>query len=152
MLVKPHLARGLGTPSSGVPPRLGAGHPLERGSASLEGGTPPRARARLDRELNAPSSKALSRSRTSRARRLYTCSPGKSILCTDTRRCSGQRRIHATTCLGITPQHCSADSPPLCGMVSNHFVALYHPLPYGRRTAPSKGRHTTSPRPHGTAP
>jgi hypothetical protein len=26
----------------------------------------------------------------------------------------------------------------LCGMVSNYSVALYHPLPYGRRTEPSK--------------
>jgi hypothetical protein len=26
----------------------------------------------------------------------------------------------------------------LCGVVSNHPVALYHPLPYGRRTTPSK--------------
>jgi hypothetical protein len=32
------------------------------------------------------------------------------------------------------PRHCAA----LCGMVSNHPAALYHPLPYGRRTAPSK--------------
>jgi hypothetical protein len=32
------------------------------------------------------------------------------------------------------PRHCAT----LCSMVSNYPVALYHPLPYGRRTAPSK--------------
>jgi hypothetical protein len=32
------------------------------------------------------------------------------------------------------PRRCAT----LCGMVSNHSVALYHPLPYGQRTAPSK--------------
>jgi hypothetical protein len=26
----------------------------------------------------------------------------------------------------------------LCGMASNSPVTLYHPLPYGRRAAPSK--------------
>jgi hypothetical protein len=59
-------------------------------------------------------------------------------------------------------RNCSADSPPLCNTVwhgSNHPAALYHPLPYGRppppqkRTAePSKGRRTTTLRPHGMAP
>jgi hypothetical protein len=29
-------------------------------------------------------------------------------------------------------------SPPLCDVVSNRPAALYHPLPYGRHTAPSK--------------
>jgi hypothetical protein len=33
-----------------------------------------------------------------------------------------------------TPRRCAT----LCGMVSNHPVALYHPLPYDRRTIPSK--------------
>jgi hypothetical protein len=32
------------------------------------------------------------------------------------------------------PRRCAT----LCGMVSNNPVALCHPLPYGRRTAPSK--------------
>jgi hypothetical protein len=32
------------------------------------------------------------------------------------------------------PHHCVA----LCGMASNNLVALCHPLPYGRRAAPSK--------------
>jgi hypothetical protein len=33
-----------------------------------------------------------------------------------------------------TPRRCAT----LCGMVSNNPVALFHPLPYGRRTTPSK--------------
>jgi hypothetical protein len=33
-----------------------------------------------------------------------------------------------------TPRHCAT----LCGVVSNNPVALCHPLPYGRRAAPSK--------------
>jgi hypothetical protein len=32
------------------------------------------------------------------------------------------------------PRHCAT----LCGVVSNRLAALYHPLPYGRRPAPSK--------------
>jgi hypothetical protein len=32
------------------------------------------------------------------------------------------------------PRHCAT----LCGGVSNRPAALYHPLPYGRRTTPSK--------------
>jgi hypothetical protein len=78
------LARGLDAPSSEVPPRSGAGRPLGRGSA---------------------------RSRTSWAHRLHTFSPDRGISCTDICRCPGQRRIHATTRLGITPRRCSANSP-----------------------------------------
>jgi hypothetical protein len=32
------------------------------------------------------------------------------------------------------PRHCAT----LCGVISKRPAALYHPLPYGRRTAPSK--------------
>jgi hypothetical protein len=55
--------------------------------------------------------------------------------------------MHATTRLGITPQHYSANSPgeaipatvQRCATgLANNLVALCHPLPYGRRTAPSK--------------
>jgi hypothetical protein len=107
----------------------------------LHGGwTPPRARSRLDRELNTPSSEVPPRSRTSRACYLHTCSPDRGIECTDMRRRTGQRRIHATTRLGITPRHCSANRhcATLCGMASDDPVALCHPLLYGRRAAPSK--------------
>jgi hypothetical protein len=33
-----------------------------------------------------------------------------------------------------TPSHCET----LCGVASNRPAALYHPLPYGQRPAPSK--------------
>jgi hypothetical protein len=49
-----------------TPPRSRAEHSFEWDSASLWGWTPPRARSRLDRELSAPSSRFLSRSRASR--------------------------------------------------------------------------------------
>jgi hypothetical protein len=140
-LVKPRLARRPVTPSGEVPPRSEAGRPLERGPASLEGWTPPRARTRLDRELNAPLSKAPPRSRTSRARRLYTCSPagafnaltraGARVKGESTPRRTWESRSGTAP---PTPRRCAT----LCGMVSNHPVVLYHPLPYGRRTAPSR--------------
>jgi hypothetical protein len=41
--VRFRLARGLGTPSSGIPPRSGAGRPLERGLVSIESRALPRA-------------------------------------------------------------------------------------------------------------
>jgi hypothetical protein len=73
--VQLRLARGPVAPSGEVPPRSGAGRPLERDSSSLGGWTAPRARPRLDREPRAPSSEFSSRSRASRARRFHTCSP-----------------------------------------------------------------------------
>jgi hypothetical protein len=99
------FARGARGRTGRTPPRSRAGRPLGRGSASLEGRSPPRMRfrltrgwappragfrlawgldapsseSRLDRELNASSSEFLSRSRTSRARRLPTCSPDRGI-------------------------------------------------------------------------
>jgi hypothetical protein len=42
-LVELGLTRGPVAPSGEVPPRSGAGHPLEQDSASLGGWTPPRA-------------------------------------------------------------------------------------------------------------
>jgi hypothetical protein len=48
------LARGLDAPSSGILPRLGAKHPLERGPVSIESRTPPRVRFRLTRGPHGP--------------------------------------------------------------------------------------------------
>jgi hypothetical protein len=48
------LARGLVAPSGEVPSRSGAGLPLEWGSASLGGWTPPRAGFRLARGSHGP--------------------------------------------------------------------------------------------------
>jgi hypothetical protein len=48
------LVRGLGTPPSGIPPRSGAGRPLERGPVSIESWAPPRADFRLTRGHHGP--------------------------------------------------------------------------------------------------
>jgi hypothetical protein len=79
-------------------------------------------RSRLDRELDAPSSKVPPRSRASRARCLHTCSPDRGIQCTDICRRPGQRRIHATTRLEscpstVPPTPPMGPSPPLCDAV-----------------------------------
>jgi hypothetical protein len=165
-LIKLRFARGLVAPSSEAPPRVGFGLPLERDSALLGCWTPPRARSRLDRELNAPSSEVLPRSRTSRAHLLPTCSPNRGIECTDMRRCTGQRRIHATTRLGITPRHYSANSPgeaipatvrrctawsaTIPRHCATHSRTADAPHPRKRTAEPSKGRRMTTPRPHRT--
>jgi hypothetical protein len=47
--VRLRLARGLDDPSSGIPPRSRAKHPLERGPVSIESRVPPRASFRLAR-------------------------------------------------------------------------------------------------------
>jgi hypothetical protein len=122
----------------------------------------PRARPHLNREPSASSSKFPSRSRASRARRLNTCSPGRGIQCTDICRCPSQRRIHTTTRLGITPRHCSANSPgeaipaTVRRCAAGSGTTLWRYATYSRtadalhprkRTAkPSKGRRTTTPR------
>jgi hypothetical protein len=71
------------------------------------------------------------------------------------RTCSSSEAFNALTSVGIqvkgesTPlrvwESCPGTTPPtprrcatLCGMVSNHPAAMYHPLQYSRRTAPSK--------------
>jgi hypothetical protein len=48
------LARGLDVPSGEVPPRSGAGRPLERGPVSIESQAPPRASFRLARGYHGP--------------------------------------------------------------------------------------------------
>jgi hypothetical protein len=62
-----------------------------------------------------------------------------------THRCSGPREVHTTSTPLRAWESCPATAPPtprhcatLCGMVSNHPGALYPPLPYDRRTTPSK--------------
>jgi hypothetical protein len=52
--VRLRLARGLGTPSSGIPPRSGAGRPLERGPVSIKSRAPPRADFRLAQGYHGP--------------------------------------------------------------------------------------------------
>jgi hypothetical protein len=147
--VKFRLARGSDAPSSGTPPRSGAGRPLARGPVSIESPAPPRASFRLARGHHGPAA---------------------SI------RAPPVGAFNALTSVGVrvkgesTPlralESCPGTAPPtlrrcatLCGMVSNHHVALYHPLSNGRHTTPSKrtakpskGRRTTTPRSRRTAP
>jgi hypothetical protein len=52
--VRFRLARGSVAPSGGIPPRSGAGRPLERGSVSIESRAPPRASLRLARGHHGP--------------------------------------------------------------------------------------------------
>jgi hypothetical protein len=134
--VRFRLARGLDAPSSEAP-----------------------SRSRVERPLD----KFPSRSRASRARRLHTCSPGRGIQCTDICRRPSQRRIHATTRLGITPRHCSANSPgkaipttvQRCAARSatipwrcaTHSRTAGAPHSRKRTAEPSKEKRTTTPRP-----
>jgi hypothetical protein len=52
--VRFRLVRGSVAPSGGIPPRSGAGHPLERGPVSIESRAPPRANLRLTRGYHGP--------------------------------------------------------------------------------------------------
>jgi hypothetical protein len=52
--VRFRLARGSDAPSSGIPPRSGAGRPLERGPVSIESQAPPRASIRPARGHHGP--------------------------------------------------------------------------------------------------
>jgi hypothetical protein len=121
-------------PSGGTPPRSGVGHPLERGPVSIESRAPPRASLRLARGHHGPATS-------------IPAPPAGVFNALTIRRRPGQRRIHATTRLGIAPRHYAANSPGdaipaivqrCAAWPSNNPVALCHPLPYGRRVAPSK--------------
>jgi hypothetical protein len=101
ILVQLRLARGPVGPSGEVPPRSRAG-------------APPRVRFRLARGLDAPSSEAPSRSRAKRPlKRASVFIPAPPVGAFNALTSAGapsQRRIHATTCPGIMPRHCSANS------------------------------------------
>jgi hypothetical protein len=132
--VQIRFARGSDAPSSGAPPRSGGWTPPHaRGPASVEGRAPPRASFRLARgdhrpaaSIPAPPAGAFNALTFAGAKskanpRHYT--PGN----------------HALALLRQLPWrghpcHCAM----LCGVVSKRPAALYHPLPYGWRTAPSK--------------
>jgi hypothetical protein len=122
------------------PPRVGIARGLD---------APPRARPRLDREPNTPSSEFPSRSRASRAAAPIPAPPAGAF--------------NALTPAGVqvkdesTPlrawESCPATAPPsprhcatLCGVVGNRPAALYHhsrtvgaPHPQKRTAEPSKG-------------
>jgi hypothetical protein len=130
------LARGLVTPSSEVPPHSRDGRPLERDYASLGGWTPPLARGPASIESRAPprASFRLARGGHGPVSSIPAPPAGAFNALTST---GESTPLHAWESSGTTPptpRHCAT----VCGMVSNHPAALYHPLLYGRRNAPSE--------------
>jgi hypothetical protein len=126
--VRFRLARGPVARSDEFPSRSRVGRPLGRNPVSIESQMPPRARFRLARGHHGSAA---------------------SIPAPPT----GAFNALTSACVQVngesTPlrawESCPGTAPPiprrcatLCGMVSNYPVALYHPLPYGRRTTPSK--------------
>jgi hypothetical protein len=136
-------------PSGGTPPRSGVGHPLERGHVSIESRAPPRASLRLARGHHGPATS-------------IPAPPAGVFNALTIRRRLGQRRIHATTRLGIAPRHYAANSPgdaipALCNVVrhgqattpwncATHSRTADASHPRKRTAEPSKGRRTTTPR------
>jgi hypothetical protein len=122
-------------PSGETLPRSRVGCPLGRNSASLEGWTPPRAKLRLLEGYAHP------RAGLRLARGLpwarHPTPPTGALNAVTRRGRPGQEQISA---LFRQPssrghlRHCTA----LCDKASVNSVTLCHPLPYGRRTAPSK--------------
>jgi hypothetical protein len=131
--VKFRLARGPVAPSGEVPPRSGDGRPLERGPISIESQVPPRASFRLARGYHGPA--ASIPAPPAGAFNALTFAgvqvKGESV----------PLRAWESRPGNAPPTLLARPSPPcatICSMVSNYPVALYHPLAYGRRTAPSK--------------
>jgi hypothetical protein len=140
--VQLRLACGSVASSSEAPSRSRVGRPLEWDSASLGGWTPPLARGPALIESRAPPRASFCLARGDHEPTASIPAPPAGA-------------FNALTSAGVkvkgesTPlrawESCPGTAPPtlrrcatLCSMVSNHPVALYHPLPYGRRTAPSK--------------
>jgi hypothetical protein len=140
------LARGSVAPSSEVPSRSRVGRPPSGTPLRSEAGRPPRAGPRLDRGPNAPSSEFPPRSRALRAPAPV---PAPSAGAFNALTPAGVQVKGESTPLR-TWESCPATAPPtpvvrpsqpLCDIVRrgrNRPTALYHPLPYGRRAAPSK--------------
>jgi hypothetical protein len=157
---RPRLDREPSAPSSDFPSCSRAGCPLGRGSASLGGWTPPRVRFRLARGLDAPlgrspvsiesqepprASSRLARGHHGPAASICASPAGAFNALTSA---GAQVKGESTplraweSCPGTAPPTPVArPSPPLCDAVrhgQHNPVALCHPLPYGRRAAPSR--------------
>jgi hypothetical protein len=138
--VRFRLTRGSDDPWAGLRLARGLDTLLARGPASVESQAPPRASFRLARGVHRPATSILSPpaeafNALTFAGAMSKANPGHytpgnhapALLC------QLPWRSH--------PRHCAT----LCGVVSNRPAALYHPLPYGRRTAPSNP-HADGPR------
>jgi hypothetical protein len=123
--VRFHLARGLGTPSSGIPPRSGAGRPLERGLVSIESRARPRADFRLARGYHGPTA-SIPIPPTGGFNALTFA--GARVKDESMPRCAWESR--PGTAPPTPPVRPSPHCATLCGMASNNPVALCHPLPY----------------------
>jgi hypothetical protein len=107
---------------------------------------PLRAGSCLDRELNAPSSEVPSRSRTSRARRLHTCSPAGEFnaltyASAQVKDESTPRRTWESRPDTVLPTPPVRPSPPLCDAVRHgqrQSRGTVPPLLYDRCATPSK--------------
>jgi hypothetical protein len=104
-----------------------------RGLASVEGRAPPRASFRLARGVHVPAASIPAPLGGAFNARTFAGAKSKA----NPRHCAPWN--HAPTLLCQLPWrghpcHCAT----LCGVASNHPAALYHPLPYGQHTAPSK--------------
>jgi hypothetical protein len=131
--VQLRLAQGPVAPSSEVLRRSRAGRPLERGPVSIESQAPPRASFRLARGYHGP---AASISAPPVGAFTALTFAGVQVKCESTPLRAWNHALALLRQLPwrSRPHHCAL----LCGGVSNNPVALCHPLPYGRRTAPSE--------------
>jgi hypothetical protein len=123
-------AQGSDAPSSEISPPSGTGGPLARGPVSIESRASPRASLCLARGYHGPAASITAP--PAGALNALTFA-GAQVKGESVPLCAWE------SCLGTAPPTPVArPSPPLCGMVSNNPVALYHPLSYGRCAAPSK--------------
>jgi hypothetical protein len=140
--VRFRLARGTDAPSSGIPPRSGAGCPLERGPVSIESRAPPRASFRLARGHHGPAA--------------YTPAPSagafNELTFADVQVKGESTPLRAWESrpgtAPLTPL--ARPSPPLCNTVrrgQQQPCTADAPHPRKRMAEPSKGRRTTTPRP-----
>jgi hypothetical protein len=132
--VRFRLARGSDDPRARTPPRSGAGHPLSREA-------PPRSRAERPLKRVSISLEGVHRPAASMPAPPAGAFNALTLACIKSKVNPRHHapENHAPALLRQLPwrghpRHCVT----LCGVVSNRPAALYHPLPYGRRTTPSK--------------
>jgi hypothetical protein len=136
---------GRSPPLSEVPSRSRVSRPLERDSASLGGLDPPLAQGPASIEGRAPPRASFRLARGNHGLAASTPAPpagaSNALTFAGTKSKVNPRHyapgnhdlalLHQLPWRGH-PRHCAT----LCSVVSNRPAAPYHPLPYGRRTAP----------------
>jgi hypothetical protein len=148
--VQIRLARGSDAPSSGAPPRSGGWTPPHaRGPASVEGRAPPRASFRLARGDHRPA--ASIPAPPAGAFNALTF-PGAKSKANPRHYAPGNHAPALLHRLTTAVRHCAAWSATTPWHCTIHSRTAGAPHPRKRMAEPSKGRRTTTPRPHGTAP